>query len=81
MRHHFAGRIALVAFGMVMVQGALGSLDVEGCLKSALAAGCLFYGFGFMVGELGRRMAEERARADFTRWMVAATAPKNDSAQ
>jgi len=78
MAQQFAGRLALIAFAAACLQGALSLADFEGAIKAALAASALFYGLGILVGDLGRRIAEEGAKAEFAR-LAAAPESRADS--
>lgn len=67
MASQFAGRLALIAFAIAGLQGVLSLADFEGTIRAALAVSAMFYAFGFLIGELGRRIAEVGAKADFAR--------------
>lgn len=55
----YASRLALIAFAVSNLQGALSGTDVSGTIQSALTITAIFFVVGIIVGELGRRVTEE----------------------
>ena len=64
---NYACRFAMIAFGTTVLRGAMGGSDFEGTVWAALAATAVFYGLGFVLGELARRVVEEHAAAEWER--------------
>lgn len=61
----FAARLALIAFAVTLADALFSSRAFYPSLSSALIKAVLFYGIGFVVGELARRIIEENAEAEF----------------
>lgn len=71
MAHQVASRLALLAFAAAGAQGLLAFGDFEGTVISGLKAAAAFYVLGYLVGELGKRIAEEGAQTEFKRYLAA----------
>jgi hypothetical protein len=66
----FAGRLALIAFATTSVRGLISGDDFQGTLQGALLVLAAFYGVGWLVGDLARRVVEELAHAEFARLLA-----------
>jgi len=69
----YARNLALIAFATASINGILSDSDFEGSLRTALAAGVIFYAMGLAFGELGRRVVEESAEAEVRRLLQSDT--------
>jgi hypothetical protein len=67
MARQFAVRLALVAFAASTVRGLLESADFVGTIESALLHGAVFFGLGWVCGELAGKVVEESARQEVAR--------------
>jgi hypothetical protein len=67
----YARNLALIAFATAAINGIITHCDFEGSLRTALAAGAVFYPMGLAFGELGRRIVEESAEAEVRRSLEA----------
>ncbi len=63
----FAIRLSLIAFATTSVRGLINGADFQGTIQTALIATAVFYGLGFVLGELARRLVEENVRAEWKR--------------
>lgn len=63
MAHEFAVRLAAIAFATATLQGAITGADFQSTLKMALVVLGVFYGLGFLCGEIARRIVEESVAA------------------
>ena len=77
MAHDVASRLALLAFAAAGVQGLLALGDFEGTVITGLKSAAMFYALGYLVGELGRRLAEESARSELERIVAAEKAQES----
>jgi hypothetical protein len=73
---HFASRLSLIAFATAIVQGLIDRADFQGTLQTALLLLAVFFGLGYVIGEIARRVVEEGVQAEFDR-MASATADAN----
>jgi len=64
---HFASRLSLIAFAAAIVQGLIDRAEFQGTLQTALLLLAVFFGLGFVVGEIARRVVEEGVQAEFDR--------------
>jgi hypothetical protein len=71
----FAVRLALIAFITASVQSVMRGAAFEPGLKSALAAGAVCYGLGWICGDLARRIVAESVHAEFHRDEAPAAVP------
>ncbi len=74
---HFASRLALIAFATAAVRGLIAGADFQGTIQAALVATAVFFGLGFVFGELARRVVEENAEAEFARLNSQTPTPKS----
>lgn len=63
MAHEFAVRLALIAFATAAIQGLVAGAAFQPAVKTALFVLAVFYGFGYVCGELARRVVEESVQA------------------
>lgn len=63
MAHEFAVRLASIAFAAATAQGAITGADFQSTLKTALVVLGVFYGLGFVCGEIARLLVEENVTA------------------
>lgn len=63
MAQEFAVRLASIAFATATLQGAITGADFQSTLKTALVVLAVFYGLGFLCGEIARRIVEESVAA------------------
>jgi hypothetical protein len=63
----YARNLALIAFATASINGILEHSDFEGSIRTALAAGAIFFVLGLAFGELGRRVVEESAETEVRR--------------
>ena len=73
---HFASQLALIAFAVCEARGLMVGGDFSATTKTALFAALVMSAFGYVTGELARRVVEESAQAEFQ-----ALFPANDSAE
>jgi hypothetical protein len=59
----YATRLSMIAFATAVIQGLATGAAFEPALKHALSALALFFGLGLVVGELARRIVEDRWQA------------------
>ena len=67
MAQAYAVRLALIAFATAAIQGLMRGAAFEPALKLALIAAAAFYGLGWFLGELGRRIVVEGVEAEIKR--------------
>jgi len=65
---HYAFRLSLIAFATESVRGILSHSDFIGATQSALLAAVIFFGLGFVLGEIATRLVEESERVIFEKW-------------
>lgn len=73
--HEYAVRLALIAFATTAIQGLVTRNDFEPTLKSALIAAAVFYGLGWLCGEMARRLVEESVQSNRAHAAVPANTP------
>jgi hypothetical protein len=67
MGRQFAVRLALIAFAASTMRSLIDAVDFGGALQIALLHGAVFFGLGWVCGELARRVVEENARQEAER--------------
>ena len=67
LRSQFAFRLSLIAFATMAMRGLMTGGDFEGTMQSALLILALFFGLGWIIGELARRVVEEQVEAELPR--------------
>lgn len=67
LRSQFAFRLSLIAFATAAVRGLMAGGDFAGTMQSALWILALFFGLGWIIGELARRVIEEQVEAELPR--------------
>lgn len=63
MAQEYATRLAMIAFATAVIQGLMTGAAFELALKHALLALAVFFALGLAVGELARRIVEDRWEA------------------
>lgn len=63
MAHEFAVRLAAIAFATATLQGVITGAEFQQTLKLALVILGVFYGLGYLCGEIARRIVEESVAA------------------
>lgn len=79
MARQFATRLGLLAFAASTAEALGTGVDLGSALTTALWRLALFYGLGWVCGELARRLVEEDAQQEFANWKAAADAPQASS--
>jgi len=72
----FATRLSLIAFFATLVQGVVTGAGFADTVQDGLAAMAVFYGLGWVLGELARLIVEESARAEVDRLLAAPSKPE-----
>ena len=67
MAHKFAVQLSLIAFAAVSIRGLISGADFQLTLQSALLVLMGFYPFGWILGELARRLVEENVTTELSR--------------
>ena len=63
MAHEYGVRLATIAFATALLQGVIGGAGFSNTLQSGLLALAIFYGLGWLTGEVARRAVEESVAA------------------
>ena len=63
MAHEYGVRLATIAFATALLQGVIGGGSVTSTVPSGLLALVIFYGLGWLTGEMARRAVEESVAA------------------
>lgn len=76
MTQHYASRLALLAFATAVIRGLALADTFQSMIHTALIATAVFYGLGFLLGELARQTAVDGARREFQDFMTKLPPPK-----
>jgi hypothetical protein len=64
----FANRLSLIAFATGTLRGLLIGSEFSAAVKTSLIVLAVFYGVGYILGDLARRVVEESADVELAQW-------------
>ncbi|QDT66763.1 hypothetical protein [Calycomorphotria hydatis] len=75
----YAGRLALIAIGVVVARGMIAGRDFTGIVQTALFAAIIFWGLGRVLGDIAKRLVEEQVRSKYEKLWAERQQPETAS--